>query len=530
VVTGGTGTRAFLFADLRGYTRYVDAHGDAAAAELLADYRTLTRGVIGRHDGAEIRTEGDGIYVVFESVAAAVDAGLELVDAAGAARAANPSRPIRVAVGIHAGETTATDEGPVGSAVNIAARICAKADAGEVLVSGTVRDLVRTARPYRATSLGSQHLKGVADPIPIFRLESAPSGLGPRLVRKARARRRTLSLLAVGVAIVIVAAGAAWAVNRPPDCLTLPAGTKDVVARIDTTRGCVLEVVPVGARPGPIVATDDAIWVADRDSWTITRIDRASGRILGYTGLPGSPISLAADQGGDVEALAYDDKTPTDSSQRQRHRLVFLGRGTGVIALIQLLPIEQNVVEGTNPISRTSYTRLADEGGRTWIVSPRGTVLRATVKGRSAATWGAVEPSRPSLVVAAAGSVWVGDEQAPSLYRFEGLGAPTALTLAGDAGVQGMAATDTTLWLLQQDGDLTSVDVESLTQHTIPLEGAATDLVVGGDAVWLLDGVTRSLRRVDPTTGRTLADVAVGGVPSGAAFVGGDLWATISAP
>jgi adenylate cyclase len=167
------GTRAFLFADLRGYTRFVEAHGDAAASELLVVYRDLVRGVIGRHDGAEIRTEGDGVYVVFDSVADAVDAGLELTEAAGLATAARPDRPIRLAAGIHAGETTAGDEGPVGSAVNVAARICAKAEAGEILVSETVRALVRTARPYSFTALGPQQLKGVREAIALYRIEAA---------------------------------------------------------------------------------------------------------------------------------------------------------------------------------------------------------------------------------------------------------------------------------------------------------------------------------------------------------------------
>jgi class 3 adenylate cyclase len=55
-------TRGFLFADIRGYTEYLERHGATAAAELLARYRAIVRATIAEHRGAEIRTEGDSFY------------------------------------------------------------------------------------------------------------------------------------------------------------------------------------------------------------------------------------------------------------------------------------------------------------------------------------------------------------------------------------------------------------------------------------------------------------------------------------
>jgi hypothetical protein len=119
----------------QGYTNFVEQHGAAAAAALLTRYRALAREEIGRFGGAEITTEGDSFYVVFDSANSAVCCGLAITTAARDAA----EEPIRVGVGIHAGETVEADGGYAGSAVNIAARICAQAGAGEVLVSGTVR-------------------------------------------------------------------------------------------------------------------------------------------------------------------------------------------------------------------------------------------------------------------------------------------------------------------------------------------------------------------------------------------------------
>lgn len=122
-------THGFLFADLRGYTAFAEARGDSAAAELLDRYRALVRGVISTTDGVEIKTEGDSFYLVFPSASRAVSAGLAIVAAAAESAATDPGHPIQVGVGIHAGEAEERPDGYVGSAVNLAARVCSVADA-----------------------------------------------------------------------------------------------------------------------------------------------------------------------------------------------------------------------------------------------------------------------------------------------------------------------------------------------------------------------------------------------------------------
>ncbi len=140
-------THGFLFADLRDYTGYVDARGDHAAADLLDRYRSLVRNAVAAIGGAEIRTEGDGFYVVFDSASAAVRCGMAIVAAAGAT-ADGPGDAIRVGVGVHAGETVATAEGYVGSAVNIAARSGAKScSPGSIRLPRSCAAVTRACRP-----------------------------------------------------------------------------------------------------------------------------------------------------------------------------------------------------------------------------------------------------------------------------------------------------------------------------------------------------------------------------------------------
>jgi class 3 adenylate cyclase len=199
------GTRGFLFADLRGYTQYVERHGDAAAAELLGRYRALVRGVLPESGGAEVKTEGDSFYIVFPTARQAVLGGLALVERTGQDALEHPEVPIAVGVGIHAGEITETAEGYVGSAVNIAARICAQAGAGEVLVSDTVRSLTRTGVPLQFVARGRRRLKGIDEPIALFAVQR-PGVVAPELTGAARLLGRRRPLWIAAAAAVVVAA------------------------------------------------------------------------------------------------------------------------------------------------------------------------------------------------------------------------------------------------------------------------------------------------------------------------------------
>ena len=200
-------SHGFLFADLRDYSRFVEMHGDHAAAELLTSYRALVRQAVAQHAGAEIRTEGDSFYVVFGSASSAVRCGLAILEAAEQANQAAGGQPIAVGVGVHAGETAETDEGFVGSAVNIAARICAQAKAGELLVSDTVRSLTRTMLPFRFTPVGARKLKGITEPIALYRVEiGGPGDVSPSLGGRLR-RLATPRLAAAALAVVAIAVG-----------------------------------------------------------------------------------------------------------------------------------------------------------------------------------------------------------------------------------------------------------------------------------------------------------------------------------
>jgi class 3 adenylate cyclase len=124
-----------LFTDLVGSTERAAELGDRRWRALLEQHHAAVRRELGRFDGREVDTAGDGFFATFDGPARAIrcaQAIVEAVDPLG----------LSVRAGLHTGEVELADGKVAGIAVNIGSRVSARAEPGEVLVSGTVRDLV----------------------------------------------------------------------------------------------------------------------------------------------------------------------------------------------------------------------------------------------------------------------------------------------------------------------------------------------------------------------------------------------------
>lgn len=166
-----TAVRTYLFADLRDYTAFIEAHGDAAATRLIRTFRGIVRDAIGQRGGAEIKTEGDSFYVVFESPGDAVRAATTIQRRCSTQNKARP-RQIRVGIGINVGEAVRHESGYVGGAVNVAARLATQAAAGSILVTDAVRALIRTSAIAAMEDRGPWPLKGVPLPVRVFEIRA----------------------------------------------------------------------------------------------------------------------------------------------------------------------------------------------------------------------------------------------------------------------------------------------------------------------------------------------------------------------
>ncbi len=208
-------TRGFLFADLRDYTSFVEREGDAAASALLDRYRGLVRTAVAQYGGAEVKTEGDSFFVVFASASNAVRCGLDIAAAAEAATRDDPAAPLRVGIGIHAGETVEGSEGYVGSAVNLAARVCAQARAGEVVVTDTVRSLTRTSLSVGFNDRGRRRLKGIGEPVQLYLVSPVAEGRRSHSVARSRWAGRGAAVVAVVALLAMAGVGAARWLETP---------------------------------------------------------------------------------------------------------------------------------------------------------------------------------------------------------------------------------------------------------------------------------------------------------------------------
>jgi predicted ATPase/class 3 adenylate cyclase len=165
-----TGTVSFLFTDVEGSTQLLRALGADRYAEALHTHRRLLREAAARHGGHEVDTQGDAFFFAFHRAADAARAAAD----SQVALQANPWRDgheLRVRMGIHTSEATATNEGYVGVGVHLGARICAAGHGGQVVLSQITNDLIKDEGAGLTTfALGEHRLKDLGEPQHLFQL------------------------------------------------------------------------------------------------------------------------------------------------------------------------------------------------------------------------------------------------------------------------------------------------------------------------------------------------------------------------
>jgi class 3 adenylate cyclase len=142
-----------LFTDIVGSTDRAAAVGDRRWRDLTEGHDEIVRRALARHRGREIKTMGDGFFASFDGPARAIRCAQEAVREA-------DGIGIQVRAGVHTGECDVVGDDLAGLAVNIGARVGALAEAGEVLVSQTVKDLV-VGSGIDFEDRGTHTLKGV---------------------------------------------------------------------------------------------------------------------------------------------------------------------------------------------------------------------------------------------------------------------------------------------------------------------------------------------------------------------------------
>lgn len=165
-----SGTVTFLFSDIEGSTGLVKRFDDRWGG-ILAAHNGIMRDAFAAAGGKEVDRQGDAFFAVFSSARHAVAAAVAAQRTLGEHEWPDGAK-LRVRMGIHTGEPAVGEEGYLGVDVVRAARICALARGGEVLVSETTRALVRrTTDGIELGDAGEHRLKGFDQAERLFRLE-----------------------------------------------------------------------------------------------------------------------------------------------------------------------------------------------------------------------------------------------------------------------------------------------------------------------------------------------------------------------
>jgi class 3 adenylate cyclase/pimeloyl-ACP methyl ester carboxylesterase len=154
-----------LFTDIVGSTVRARELGDKAWRELLQAHDATIRREMARFRGNEVKSTGDGFLVLFDGPARAIHCAQAITEAV-------VPLGIQVRAGLHTGEVERTETDVLGIAVHLASRIMDTANAGEVVISRTVRDLV-AGSGIAFDDAGEHYLKGIDEKWQLFKVRTA---------------------------------------------------------------------------------------------------------------------------------------------------------------------------------------------------------------------------------------------------------------------------------------------------------------------------------------------------------------------
>jgi class 3 adenylate cyclase len=157
-----------LFTDMESSTATTQRLGDAAAQDLVRAHNTVVRDALKQHEGNEIKHTGDGIMASFAAASNAVECAMAIQRGL-AERTDTP----RVRIGINAGEPVAEEDDLFGTAVQLAARVCAHAAPGQIVASNVVRELT-AGKKFLFADIGDIELRGFEDPVRLYELRWQP--------------------------------------------------------------------------------------------------------------------------------------------------------------------------------------------------------------------------------------------------------------------------------------------------------------------------------------------------------------------
>ena len=173
VPSAPSGLLTILFTDMESSTALRQRLGDAQAQEVVHTHDAIVREALGAHGGSEIKHTGDGIMASFPSASSGLECAVAIQRGVAAYVEEHPDPPLAVYIGLNAGEPIAEEEDLFGTSVDLARRICDRAEPSVILVSNVVRELA-AGKGFLFSDLGGTVLRGFEDPVRLYEVRWRP--------------------------------------------------------------------------------------------------------------------------------------------------------------------------------------------------------------------------------------------------------------------------------------------------------------------------------------------------------------------
>jgi YVTN family beta-propeller protein len=454
---------AFLIADVRGYTAFTQERGDEDAGRLAGRFAQVTRSVVEDHRGHVLELRGDEALVVFGSPRSAIRGAVALQQRFVEETIADPSLPLTVGIGLDAGEAVAVEGGYRGGALNVAARLCSLARAGEVLASREIVHLALRVDGVRFTERGQASLKGLEKPVHVVAVRSEDRdealAIAPFVRSIARPPRTRWKAVAAVVAFAVVAALVAI-----PLVARRAGGSSAIdpnsVGVLDPESGEVTATVGLEESPGSLAASTEALWVANPDVGTVTRIDPDEQEVRDSIPVGDNPTGIA---------VGFDAVWVLESGG----------------------PSVSRISPDTNQVVKT----ISVGNGPAGIAVGEGAVW---VTNRFDGTISRIDPDANEVV-----------EDIPV-----GLD-PRGIAVGFDSVWVGLAGSNQVVRIDPKTNDVT---------QSIGVGNAPESLAVSAESVWVANTLDDTVMEINPDTNSVVDTIGVGDGPSGIAVVQGSLW------
>lgn len=470
---------SFLFLDIVGSTRIASAMGDERWKTLLNRFRRTVRAELKRFGGHEEDTAGDGFFASFPQPASAVRASAAIVREV-------QSLGIDVRCGVHTGEGEVVDGRLAGLGVHVAARVMALGGAAEVLATSTVKDLVLGA-DLTFADRGAHELKGVPGTWQVYTVtavdavsvaeplaaEVAEARLADVTAEPVARRSRWIVGVAAAAAFALAVAGVVMATRRGDH----PAGPVSVPMLIRyavTPEGAVHRAAELagGNDSGWIGMADGTLWEASQKGGLVSR-DVETGRVVSNIPWPAGSTNVGT--WGFGFGSAWIDYPNGLTSSRIFRIDTASGRQLDAFTVPgEVLDIESGT-DGVWMLSGDGALRLIDPAGDR-------VTGRWTIHGYS-----------PGLMILTGADIWISDEVASAVYRFDIAAGRVTKTASVESGVQLLGVDDVTgtqVWVASSGtSTITPIDIATgRAQASVGVGGPFTFAAVGLGAVWVAAG------------------------------------------